>query len=133
MIPAQAAHPQEAWQFLRWMGTEPGQKMAFDAGVATIPSIKSLARKVMPTVKVPPHGPLVLDLLPKAGLPFWCEAISDAELEGILITSPWPDMTRLYAGQESATTVMPRVARQVNALLTSDQTIAKKFGVTLHL
>jgi len=71
--------------------------------------------------------------LPQAGIPFWCEAISDAELEGILITSPWPDMLRLYSGQESAKTVMPRVARKVNAILAADQAKAKQFGATLHL
>lgn len=133
MVPAQSNHPDQAWEFIKWMSTEPGQRMAFDYGVATIPSVKSLAQKVMPAVKVPAHAPLLLNLLPKAGLPFWCEAISDAELEGILISSPWPDMTRLYSGQETATEVMPRVARQVNAILTADQARAKALGATLHL
>jgi multiple sugar transport system substrate-binding protein len=133
IIPAQASHPDQAWQFIEWMSTEPGQRMAFNYGVATIPAIKSLARSVMPKVKTPAHASLILDLLPKAGLPFWCEAISDAELEGILTSSPWPDMTRLYAGQETAASVMPRVARQVNALLAADRARAKQFGATLHL
>ncbi|HWE64257.1 MAG TPA: extracellular solute-binding protein [Chloroflexota bacterium] len=133
IIPAQASHPAEAWQFIQWMSTAAGQRMALNYGVATIPSVKSLAHQVMPAVKTPPHAPLILDLVPKAGLPFWCEAISDSELEGILITSPWPDMTRLYAGQEMAATVMPRVARQVNAILAADQTKAKQFGATLRL
>lgn len=133
MIPAQSSHPDQAWEFIKWMSTEPGQRMAFDYGVATIPSVRSLAQEVMSTVKVPAHAPLILNLVPKAGLPFWCEAISDADLEGILITSPWPDMTRLYSGQETAAVVMPRVARQVNAILTADQARAKTFGATLRL
>jgi multiple sugar transport system substrate-binding protein len=133
MIPAQANHPAEAWQFLKWMSTDPGQRMAFKYGVATIPSIKRLARELMPAVKMPRHAPVILQLLPKAGLAFWCEAISDAELEAILTTSPWPDMLRLYSGQETAATVMPRVARQVNTILAADQARARKFGAKLHL
>lgn len=133
MIPAQASHPAEAWEFLKWLGTAPGIRMAFEYGVATIPSIKSLARELMPTAKVPAHQKIIIDLLPKAGLPFWCEAISDSELEGILITSPWPDMTKLYAGQATAKEIMPKVAAQVNAILAADQQRAKKFGARLHL
>ncbi len=133
VIPAQASHPDQAWEFIKWMSTAPGQQMALDYGVATIPSLKSLAQKAMPRVKAPAHAPLILDLLPKAGLPFWCEAISDAELEDILTNLSGPDMEPLYAGKETAATVMPRVARKVNALLASDRTLAKKFGATLHL
>ena len=133
MMPAQANHPAEAWEFLKWMSTDPGQRMAFKYGVATIPSIKRLARELMPAVKVPRHAPTIFQLLPQAGLPFWCEAISDAELEAILISSPWPDMLRLYSGQEAAATVMPRVARQVNAILAADRVRARKFGARLHL
>ncbi len=42
-------------------------------------------------------------------------------------------MTRLYSGQETAATVMPRVARQVNAILAADQAKAKQFGATMRL
>jgi hypothetical protein len=87
----------------------------------------------MPKVKTPPHASLIYDLLPKATLPFWCEAVSDAELESILISSPWPDMTRLYSGQATAAEVMPKVAAQVNTLLTGDQQTAKTFGAKLHM
>ena len=133
IMPAQTSHPAETWKLMEFVTSAQGLAMAHTYNVNMLNPYKSLSRQFLSKATTPPHAKLILDLLPQAGIPFWCEAISDSELEGILITSPWPDMLRLYSGQESAKTVMPRVASKVNAILTADQGKAKQFGATLHL
>jgi len=133
IMPAQTSHPAETWKLMEFVTSEQGLAMAHKYNVNLLNPYKSTSRRFLSKAATPPHAALILDLLPQSGLPFWCEAISDSELEGILITSPWPDMLRLYTGQESAKTVMPRVASNVNAILAADQVKAKQFGATLHL
>ena len=73
-----------AWEFIKFIGTEPGQRLAFKYGVASIPNPMPLTRELIPTVKLPKNRGIILQYLPQAKLPYWCEAISDQELEGLL-------------------------------------------------
>ena len=125
-----------AWEFVKWMTTEPGQRLAFRYGVASIPNSRKLTQELVPTYRQPKNHMILLELLPQAKLPFWSEAISDAELENTLVISPYspaPELYQMYKGQKTAAQVMPSVNRKVQALLDQDQATARKFGAKLHL
>jgi len=125
-----------AWEYIKFMTTDPGQRMAFSQGVASIPNSRTLAAELIPTYHRPTNAKIILELLPQATLPFWCETISDTQLEDILVNAPYPsapELLDLYKGRVTAAQAMPRVNRRVQTLLTQDQTLARKFGTKLHL
>ena len=117
------------------MTTDAGQRIAFNYGVASIPNNPATAKALIPTYKQPKNAHIILDLLPQARLPYWCEAISDTDLENILI-DPWsgaPALRDVYIGKRTAAAVMPQVNKTVQGFLNTDQGLARKFGVKLHL
>jgi ABC-type glycerol-3-phosphate transport system substrate-binding protein len=125
-----------AWEYIKYMTTEPGQTMGINFGVDSVPNTKALARKLVPTFKLPHNSRIILELLPGATLPFWCEAISDADLENMLVIPPFslaPELHDLYMGHKTAAEAMPSVNRRVQAILDRDQGLAKHFGARLHL
>lgn len=124
-----------AWEFIKYMTSDPGQRIAFTYTVASIPNNPATARALIPSYKLPRNSRIIMELLPQARLPYWCEAISDIELENIL-TSPWspaPEMRDIYVGKKTAAQALPITSRRVQALLDKDQVLARKFGVKLHL
>src|SRR5207248_11416882 len=120
---------------IKWMTTEPGQRVAFTYGVASIPNMPKLARELISRQRLPHNARIILELLPQAQLPYWCEAISDQDLESILQPpfSGAPPLYQLYKGRKTAAEVMPAVNRTVQALLDRDQVTARKFGAKLTL
>lgn len=127
---------QWAWEFIKFMTTDPGQRLAFKFGVASIPNSKKLASKLIPTYRQPKNTKIILELLPQAKLPPWCEAISDQELENALTSSPYsgaPSMYDLYRGRTTAAQAMPKANQAVQTLLDKDQELARKFGAKLRL
>jgi ABC-type glycerol-3-phosphate transport system substrate-binding protein len=125
-----------AWEYIKYMTTEPGQRLAFQYGVASIPNSKQLTQELVPTYRLPKNAKIILELLPQAKLPFWSEAISDTQLENTLTTAPYspaPELYDMYKGRITAAQAMPRVNRKVQALLDQDQALARKFGAKLHL
>lgn len=125
-----------AWEYIKYMTTAPGQRLAFKYGVASIPNSKALAQELIPTYKQPKNARIILELLPQAKLPLWCEAISDQDLENTLTVSPYsgaPELYDLYRGRKTAAQVMPSVNQKVQTILNKDHTLAQKFGVKLHL
>jgi len=124
-----------AWAFIKYMATEPGQRLAFRYGVASVPNTRALAHELIPTLTQPRNSRIMLDLLPQATLPYWSEAISDADLEALL-QNPWspaPTLRDLYLGRTTAARALPQVNASVQTLLDRDQQTAKRLGVTLHL
>jgi len=124
-----------AWEFIKWMSTEPGQRVAFTYGVASIPNMPKVARELIGKQQQPRNAKILLDALPQAKLPYWCEAISDSELETAL-TSPYSGAPALYdleRGRKTAAQVMPTVNRAVQAILDRDQVLARKFGAKLSI
>jgi len=124
-----------AWEFIKWMSTEPGQRVAFTYGVASIPNMPKVARELIGKQQQPRNAKILLDALPQAKLPYWCEAISDSELETAL-TSPYSGAPALYdleRGRKTAAQVMPTVNRAVQAILDRDQVLARKFGAKLGI
>ena len=124
------------WKFIKFMTTEPGQRLGFKQGIASIPNSRALATELVPTYRLPHNSRIILELLPQATLPFWCQAISDTELEDVLVNAPYPnapELEDLYKGRATAAQAMPRVNRRVQALLTADQGLARTFGTKLHL
>ena len=137
-IPAggKAQNVKWAWEFIKFMTTEPGQRLGFKQGIASIPNSRALATELVPTYRLPHNSRIILELLPQATLPFWCQAISDTELEDVLVNAPYPnapELEDLYKGRATAAQAMPRVNRRVQALLTADQGLARTFGTKLHL
>jgi multiple sugar transport system substrate-binding protein len=125
-----------AWEYIKYMTTEPGQRLAFRYGVASIPNSRKLAEELIPTYRQPKNHKIILELLPQAKLPFWCEAISDIELENNLINAPYssaPEMLYMYQGRMTAAEAMPKVNKKVQEYLDKDQVLARKFGTKLHL
>ena len=137
-IPAggKAQNVKWAWEFIKFMTTDPGQRLGFKRGIASIPNSRALATELVPTYRLPHNSRIILELLPQATLPFWCQAISDTELEDVLVNAPYPnapELEDLYKGRATAAQAMPRVNRRVQALLTADQGLARTFGTKLHL
>jgi multiple sugar transport system substrate-binding protein len=125
-----------AWEYIKWMTTEPGQRLGITYGVDSVPNSRTLAEELIPTYRQPRNHKIILQLLPEAKLPFWSEAISDADLENTLVSPPYslaPEMLEMYKGQKTAAEAMPSVNRKVQAILDRDQKLARKFGATLHL
>ncbi len=124
-----------AWELIKWMTTDEGQRVAFDYGVASVPNKPSLARELIGKQRIPRNAKLLLDALPQARLPYWCEAISDTELENIL-QSPFSGAPTLYQLDRARTTAaqaMPAVNRAVQTILDNDQVLARKFGAKLTM
>ena len=74
--------------------------------------------------------------MPQARLPFWSEAISDTQLENTLTNAPYspaPELYDMYKGRKTAAQAIPSVNQKVQALLDTDQSLARKFGAKLHL
>jgi ABC-type glycerol-3-phosphate transport system substrate-binding protein len=125
-----------AWEFVKYMTTDAGQRMGFGYGVDTIPNTVKLTQELVPTYRLPKNHKIIMELLPQAMLPFWCEAISDQEIEAILVNSPYspaPELYDMYKGKKTAAQAIPSVAQKVQAYLNQDQQLARKFGVKLHL
>lgn len=125
-----------AWEFVKFMTTESGQRLGFPFGVDTIPNSVKLAQQLVPTYRLPKNHKIIMELLPQAKLPFWCEAISDQELENILVNPPYspaPELYDLYKGRTTALKALPSVSQKVQKYLDQDQQLARKFGAKLHL
>ncbi len=138
VIPAgiKSTNAKWAWEFIKWMTTDEGQRVAFSYGVASIPNSPKLAQELIPQMKLPNNRKIILELLPQAQIPMWQQAISDQELENTLLLNPWspaPEMLDLYKGRKTAAQAMPIVNKRIQKLLDNDQQLAKKFGVKLHL
>jgi ABC-type glycerol-3-phosphate transport system substrate-binding protein len=124
-----------AWELIKFIGSEAGQRLAFQYGVASITNFKSLTKELIPTIKQPKHRDIILRYLPQAKLPYWCEAISDQELEGLLFPpfGAATELLDLFNGKTTAAKAMPVFNKRVQALLDTDQKLAKQLGATLQL
>jgi multiple sugar transport system substrate-binding protein len=124
-----------AWELVKFISTEPGQRLAFNYGVASVTNFRSLTSELVPKYVQPKNSSMIVRYLPQAKLPYWCEAISDQELEGLLFP-PFGAATELldvFNGKTTAAQAMPVFNKRVQALLDTDQKLAKQLGATLHL
>ncbi len=124
-----------AWEFVKYMSSVPGQRLAFKYGVASITNFPSLTKELIGTIKQPRNKDIITRYLPQARLPYWCEAISDQELEGLLFPpfGAATELLDLFNGKKTAAQVMSTFNKRVQALLDNDQKLAKQMGVTLSL
>jgi multiple sugar transport system substrate-binding protein len=124
-----------AWEFIKFIGTEPGQRLAFKYGVASVTNFKSLTKELTPTYQLPKNHSMILRYLPQARLPYWCEAISDQELEGLFFPpfGAATELLDLFNGKTTAAQAMPKFNQRVQAVLDGDQKLAKQMGATLSL
>ena len=49
-----------AWEFIKFIGTEPGQRLAFKYGVASLTNFRSLTQELIPTLKQPKNKDFIL-------------------------------------------------------------------------
>jgi ABC-type glycerol-3-phosphate transport system substrate-binding protein len=124
-----------AWELIKYIASEAGQRLAFQYGVASITNYKSVTAAVIPTIEQPKNHNMILRYLPQAKLPYWCEAISDQELEGLFFPpfGAATEMLDLFNGKKTAAEAMPIFNKRVQALLDTDQKLAQKLGATLQL
>lgn len=120
-IPARAAHQPEAWELIAFMGSAAGQRLAYQYGVASVPSIRSVAAAA--GTKDPVTASLVA-MAEKATLPYWCRALSDATLLQLFGNR----LTDLWTGRRTARQVLPAVAREVTAILAKDRATLATLG-----
>jgi hypothetical protein len=94
-----------------------------------------LARELIGAQRIPSNAKVILDYLPQAKLPYWCEGISDDQLENALIppNSGAPILYDLVRGRKTAAQVMPQVNKTIQGILDNDQAIARKFGAKLTM
>ena len=120
-IPARAAHQTEAWELIAFMGSAQGQRLAYQYGVASVPSIRSVATAVGAKDKV---TAALVAMADRATLPYWCRALSDATLLQLFSNQ----LTDLWTGRRTARQVLPGVARSVTAILAKDRATLAKLG-----
>jgi hypothetical protein len=103
--------------------------------VASIPNSPALAQELIPTYQLPASHDIILEYLPQAKLPYWCEAISDQELEGLLFPpfGAATELLDLFTGKKTAEEAMPDANKRIQAILDADQKLAQELGATLQL
>jgi multiple sugar transport system substrate-binding protein len=124
-----------AWEYIKFIATEQGQRLAFKYGVASLTNLPSLTKELIATLKQPKNKGMVLRYLPQAKLPYWCEAISDQELEGLFFP-PFGaaiEMLDVFNGKKTAAQALPTFNKRIQAVLDTDQKLAKRLGATLTL
>jgi hypothetical protein len=90
---------------------------------------------LIPTLKQPKNRGIILEYLPQARLPYWCEAISDQELENLFFPpfGPATELLDVFNGKKPAAQAMPIFNKRVQTLLDTDRKLAKRLGATLKL
>lgn len=120
-IPAKGPDHAAAWRLIAYMSSAPGQQLAYKYGVASVPSIRTVATAA---AKADPVTRALVGMADQATLPYWCRALSDATLLQLFGN----ELTDLWTGRRTAAQVLPAVAAQVTTILQKDRRTLATLG-----
>jgi len=115
--PRGARHPDESWELNLLMTGAEGQASGFAAGVASVPALPKVAEEQFARVTKPAGMRSLLAVLPKAGFPYYQEAISGLTIDQIFRE----DFPPMWKAEKTPREVLPQVARRVTEVLKADK------------
>jgi multiple sugar transport system substrate-binding protein len=112
IIPESAKHPDQAWDFLKFVISEPGGTLVAQAGLAV-----PVNRKAAQVIKSPGQYPATIGLLAKGAEQSRLPNITSASATAMALYRP--QMERIYTGEMTATAALGAVRGQVESKLSA--------------
>jgi multiple sugar transport system substrate-binding protein len=102
----------QAWEFVKFFGNEPGQRILTETGL-TMPAVKKLALSDVFLKSVPPENTRAFTIYDSVFVPYWMAVTNVAEFNRILNA----ELNKVWRGEARAKDVIPPIVPQLNQVL----------------